>query len=188
MKQPKQGRHRRTKSTITAEMLTNTNIEFIPSKDELMPNMKASLLNKSHDSNENSAKKGKSYLQKYMLSKGKSRAKYLTGNKPKQVVKMDNLSTFAPILEENDWVVDEDQDTNGPSYLKALKFASVYNEIQQDGKSNVSSEVIQQDKINKIKAYREYMQNKSTAISRNQNKVNHLAISNSLNIEGGWYN
>ena len=103
MQPPKRGRHRRTKSTITAEMLANTNIEFRPSDEELVPSMKASLLNKSHDSSENSAhKKGKSYLQKYMQSKGKSRIKYLTGSKPKPVVKIDTLSSFAPILEEND--------------------------------------------------------------------------------------
>ena len=157
-------------------MLANTNIEFRPSDEELVPSMKASLLNKSHEGSESSThKKGKSYLQKYMQSKGKSRIKYLTGSKPKPAVKIDTLTSFAPILEENDWVVDEaTKDTNGPSYLSALKFASVYNEMQPEDTKQVSSEAIQQEKLNKIKAYREYMQNKSTAFSRNENQVSTL--------------
>lgn len=189
MQPPKRSRHRRTKSTITAEMLASTNIEFRPSDEELVPSMKAPLMNKSHDNSENSAhKKSKGYLHKYMQSKGKSRIKYLTGSKSKPAVKIDTLSSFAPILEENDWVVDEaTKDTNGPSYLSALKFASVYNEMQPEDAKQVSTEAIQQEKLNKIKAYREYMQNKSTAFSRNENQVRllHLILyPNYVNLEG----
>lgn len=151
-------------------MLSNTNIEFVKAESNFPANLKILSLNKSQDTTHKSdSKKPHSYLQKYLVShsKIKSRCKYLTANKEdKQNSKVANLASFAPILEENEWVVDDMKETNGPSYLWAIKFASVYNEMESD--NHISSEAIQEDKMNKIKAYREYMQNKNTAVSRNE--------------------
>lgn len=56
-------------------------------------------------------------------------------SKSKQPIKSSHLNTFSPILEEENYdnviinKTEEDgkEDPSGPSYLDALKFATVYN-------------------------------------------------------------
>jgi len=70
---------------------------------------------------------------------------------------------FAPILEEenydnvivNKWEEDGKEETSGPSYLDALKFATVYNKHSDVQTSPVVVEQMIEHKMNKINAYRD---------------------------------
>lgn len=112
------GKHRRTRSTITAEMLSNTDIVFKESEKWGFDNFI----------------KFYSPLEKNPLIKKKHRAIIISNYKQTDKRKI-NSSNFAPILEEDnfDHVVvnktkeDNKEEINGPSYLDAIKFASVYN-------------------------------------------------------------
>lgn len=160
-------------------MLWNSNIEYKPSKQDSVMNLKSTCLSKPSDKID---KKSKGYLQKHMQSK----SNYLNKpklNKQKQFVRIDSMTTFVPILEdEDDWIIDEDKDVNGPSYLWALKFASEYNNKVKPKQEEISKDDIEIDKLNKIMAYRKYMMKKSTAFSRNEfsnsvsycTKLNHI--------------
>lgn len=70
---------------------------------------------------------------------------------------------FAPILEEenydnvivNKWEEDGKEEASGPSYLDALKFATVYNKHSDVQTSPVVVEQMIEHKMNKINAYRD---------------------------------
>ena len=82
------------------------------------------------------------------------------------------------------WISNEvEEKTNGPSYECALKFVTVYNNTIE------GSEVVSQDliieKMNKITAYRERMKKKSTAFSRNIKKEDESMKKTSSKTESG---
>lgn len=98
-------------------------------------------------------------------------------SKPKlRKINKTNIIPFSPILEEENydnvivktWEEDSKGEVSGPSYIDAVKFASVYN-TQTDTKSSpvVDAHMIKA-KMNRINAYRDRLKRKSEILSRNK--------------------
>lgn len=85
---------------------------------------------------------------------------------------------FAPILEEENYdnvivnKLEEDgkEEASGPSYLDALKFATVYNTQAKMQDSIIGVDEMIKQKMRKINAYRDRLKMKSEVFSRNIKK------------------
>lgn len=156
---------------ITNDMTPNINFHLEEEKAEIV-SLKKSSQSKQYDSKNvpDSKCKGNSYYQKYI--KNKSKDSTSTADKKKKPAKTIQIS-FDAIIEENDWVIDDEKEKNGPSYLTAIKYASECKKHEDKVMPiGTTLEEIQEEKIYKIKAYRAYMKSKATANSRNFKKEN----------------
>jgi len=99
---------------------------------------------------------------------------------------------FAPILEEETYDnvivnrIEEDgkEESSGPSYLDALKFATVYNTQTKIHTSSAGIENMIKQKMNKINDYRDRLKMKSEVFSRNI-KQNDDSISKNTSSKAG---